>query len=139
MSVFNISQEDINRQKQPDNGWHLLKINNISSKAHKSKKSGKEGIETMFELEVVDTAVNKGNIGRFFYKRFYSSAAGFFIDFYRAVFSLKDDELSAGNIELEPFKGKTFWGEITEQVVQETGKTSKQMENYLPASSTPPF
>ncbi len=135
MSIFNISQEDINRSKQPGKGWHFGITRKYTEKASKDKT----GINYTFEIEVTDTQGEKSNIGRFAYKLFSNKAPGFFLPFYSAVMDIPQDSIEAGKVNLDDCVEKKLWFEVEEVLDASTGKVNRNIENFQPASATPPF
>lgn len=135
MALFKISQDDINRRKSPEKGWHFGIIRKYSEKADKSKT----GVNYTFELEILDTAAEKSNVGKFFYKLFSSKAPGFFIPFYAAAMEMKEEEVNAGDVNLDVLIERKLWFEVVEEVDSQNGRINKNTESFQPATAQPPF
>src|SRR5688572_10101952 len=100
MPVINVTQKDINRMKQADEGWHLLELTAVSEGASKDKQS----VNFAFEFEV--QGENDPSKGRYVTARVNSKAPGMIIPMGCAILNLKLDEINPQAIDTDKWIGK---------------------------------
>lgn len=132
MPIIKVTQDQINRTKQPDAGWHLMRIEKFTE----SDSSDKKSKNWSHDCVIIDTPGDKKNIGRYGYTRFNSKAPGFTIPFAAAVLGMPLDQLAGEEYDIADFIGKEFYGNIRDDVYE--GKIQKRLEEFAPASE-PPF
>jgi hypothetical protein len=130
MPIIRITEDDINRSKQPSAGWHLGKIEKFDATESKDKKS------TNWVFEIVITEPDKEDDGRYMYARFNSKAPGMLISSGFLPSALDNPELTAMELNPEELYGKQLFCEVKDSVYE--GRIQKKTDSFAPASR-PPF
>lgn len=129
MPVIKISQDDINRSKQPDAGWHLVNVDKFTE-ADSAKKDSKNWT---FELRILRSQSGSGNKDRFCYARFNSKAPGMLIPFVAAA---TDSEINGETeLDLESLISKELWVRVDDDVYE--GKIQKRVNEYATSAKVP--
>ena len=129
MPVVKITQDDINRSKQPDAGWHLMRVEKLTE----SDSSKKDSKNWTFDCVILRSQAGSHNAGRFGYARFNSKAPGMLIPFISALTDSND--IGPTEVDLNDLVGKEFWGRIDDDVYD--GKIQKRLNEYATASDVP--
>lgn len=129
MPVIKITQDDINRSKQPDAGWHLVNVDKFSEN-DSAKKDSKNWV---YDLRILRSQSGTTNKDRFCYARFNSKAPGMIIPFVSAAL---DQDVDGGTeIDLESLVGKELWVKVEDDVYE--GKIQKRVNEFATAAKVP--
>ena len=129
MALIKITESDVNRSKQPDEGWHLGRIEKFTEEPSKDKKS----TNWTFEVCIIEEGSNKG---RYMYGRFNSKAPGILIAGGFLPGALDNPNVSAGEFDPDALIGKEVYGLVTKDTYE--GKLQSRTETWTTASA-PPF
>lgn len=134
MPIIKLTQDDINRAKQPDAGWFRLKLTEVSEKPSKDKKS----INYNFDFEIIDAPAGaERNVGRHAYTMCNSKAPGIMLmPLCSAIYNIPIDEITPDDVNTDKWIGKTLFGEVTEETFE--GKIVKRLNTFSP-DENPPF
>ena len=129
MPIIKITQEDINKSKPLEEGWHLFRIEKFTEEDSKDKKSK----NWVFELVCLDKGSQEGRYG---YGRFNSKAPGMLLSsgFVPGAYDKSVDE--AIEFELSELVGKELYGKTHIETYE--GKLQRRTEEFATASK-PPF
>jgi len=129
MGIIKITDNDINRSKPPDSGWHLGTIEKFDSSPSKDKKS---------ENWVFEIVISEGSDmdGRFMFARFNSKMPGMLISTGFLPAALDNPQMTGLEFSPEELYGKQLYCEVKDDVYE--GKIQKRTVAYAPASK-PPF
>lgn len=130
MPIINITQKDIDRQKPPENGWHLAELQNCVEEASKDGKS----INYKFEYQVVD-----GNsLDRYAYTQANSKAIGMvMLPMISALLDIPIDDVKKDQYDTDKLLKKRCWIEVFEEPYE--GRLIKKIKGFVSANSKPPF
>lgn len=143
MAKISFSKKDLAKMRQPDTGWHLFEITSQSEAPSKAKDS----INYTIGFEIVKSAVDDSNEGRYMERLFNSKAPGFMLSFLAAAWDISEDDAIEGiatlvkdkeELDLEIFVGKKVWNEVHEEPYEER-MVKKMGDNWLAETSSPPF
>lgn len=129
MPIINLSQDDINRSKPPDAGWHKSKLVGVEEKPSKDKQS----INWNFDFEIQ----NGSSEGRHAYTGVNSKAVGIvLIPMVAALNDIPVDQVQPTQIDTEKLIGKVCYIEVTDSTYE--GRIVKKITGFSP-DSKPPF
>ncbi len=136
MPILNISQDDINRQKQCTKGMHMFELKAIKSSPSKDKLS----INHMFEFECIDDASieNGANKGRYAFNNVSEKAIGMgLLPMVSAFLNTPIDQIEPTSVDTDKLIGSKCWAEIVDGVYE--GKIKKEMINFTNINAKPAF
>ena len=132
MPIIKITQDDINKSKQPEAGWFLFRVEKFAEADSHDKKSK----NWVYDCEIIQDPSNGGkNVGRHGYARFNSKAPGMLLPFIAACNDIPIDDVKPGDLDTDGFLQKEFWGQIIDDVYE--GKIQKRLQEFAPASKVP--
>lgn len=128
MPIIHLSQDDINRSKQPDAGWHHAFLHSVEEGASKDKQS----INWTFDFEI-DQGDNAGRHAR---DNVNSKAVGMrLIPITAALLDIPQDEVKPSDVDTDKLVGKKCWIEVIDRVWND--KIVKNINSYQPDSKSP--
>lgn len=136
MPVLNITQDDINRQKQCTKGMHMFELKAIVSKPAKDKLS----INHTFEFECIDDPSIEGGInkGRYAFNLVSEKAIGMgLIPMISAFTGTPIDQVEPTSVDTDKLIGNKCWAEIVDELYE--GKVQKRMLNFTNINAKPAF
>lgn len=134
MPVINVTQKDINRQKQPDKGWHLAVLDSVEEAASKDKNS----INWTFEFQIRPGDNNDPSAERYARVLCNSKAVGIvMIPLSCALLDIPTDQFDPMQIDTDKLLGKECYIEVIDELYE--GKIVKKIANFAALSAKPPF
>lgn len=130
MPILNITQKDIDRQKQCSPGTYKFRLNEVEEKSNRDK----DGINYIFDFEVISEG---DNLGRHNFPNISSKLMRMAIPLVAALLSLPEDNLEAGQFNADAWIGKEIWAEIYIEIYE--NKPQARMRNFASGTSKPAF